>query len=230
MILSGKSLPSNPMKKFAVLSVACAAALIATSCSSTQAPSESKPAPSTAAAPAATAPNTTPGGTPDAPLQIPDEIQNVAVKSLGAETTVLLYGDLAKNGKQQILAINALKTTPTGVAPGILFNRLVILQHNGEVWKEVLRGDEHLENEKGFLGGIPLAPVAGWRIQLDQTDTTKGLIMYFSPLVAPKGGHITPLGVRWNTKLGRYQSLDSSFQQFLSEVPQLETPESQVHL
>jgi hypothetical protein len=217
------------MNRFALLSLAGAVALALVSCSSST-PTESKPAHSATSATPAAAPNTTPGGTPDAPLQIPDEIQNVAVKSLGAETTVLLFGDLAKNGKQEILAINALKSAPPGVAPGILFNRLVVLQHNGDVWKEVLRGDEHIENEKGFLGGIPLAPVNGWRLQLDKTDATKGLVMYFSPIAAPKGGRISALGVRWNTKAGRYQSLDSTFQQFLGEVPQLETPESQVHL
>ncbi len=203
-----------------------------TSCSGggSTAPKET-PAPTAAKAPSANAvPTGNVGGTPDAPLQIPDDIQSVADKSLGAETTVLAYGDLAKNGKQQILAINALKATPPGVAPGILFNRLVVLQHNGDVWKEVLRGDEHLENEKGFLGAIPLAPVNGWRLQLDRADATKGLVMYFSPIVAPKGGHISALGVRWNAKVNRYQSLDSTFTQFLSEVPQLETPESQVRL
>jgi hypothetical protein len=204
------------------------AALALVSCSSTPKPAD---APAPAAKPTAktAAPDTTPGGTPDKPLQIPDDIQNVGVKSLGEETTVLAYGELANNGKQQILAINAFKTTPPGVAPGILFNRLVVLQKNGEVWKEVLRGDEHLQNEKGYLGGIPLAPVNGWRLQLDQTDATKGIMLYFSPIVAPKGGHITALEVRWNPKAERFQSMDPSFTQFVGEVPQLETPESQVH-
>jgi hypothetical protein len=212
------------------------AALALASCSSSPKPADTSasagtPAAKPSAAKAApAAPGTTPGGTPDKPLQIPDDIQTVAAKSLGDDTTVLAYGELANNGKQQILAINALKTTPPGVAPGILFNRLVVLQKNGDVWKEVLRGDEHLENEKGFLGGIPLAPVNGWRLQLDQTDATKGMAMYFSPIVAPKGGHIAALEVRWNAKVGRFQSMDTSFTQFVSEVPQLETPESQNHL
>jgi hypothetical protein len=166
---------------------------------------------------------------PAAPA-VPDEIQKVAEASLGSETEVLVYGDLSKTGPKQVLAVNRLKTTPEGIAPGILVNRLVILQSNGGAWKEVLRADEHLENAKGFLGGIPLAPINGWRLQLDQDDPKKGLVMYFSPIVAPKGGHIVPLGVRWNPEVKRYQSLDSTFQQFLSEVPQLETPESQVRL
>lgn len=232
MIRSGSPLALNQWKQFGWMSFLGAVALVLTSCGggNSAAPKETPSTPASKSSSENAALTGNVGGTPDAPLQIPDDIQNVADKSLGAETTVIAYGDLAKNGKQQILAINALKTTPPGVAPGILFNRLVVLQHNGDVWKEVLRGDEHLENEKGFLGGIPLAPVNGWRLQLDRTDPTKGLVMYFSPIVAPKGGHITALGVRWNGKVNRYQSLDSSFTQFLSEVPQLETPESQVHL
>lgn len=229
MVLSGASFEVISRIKFTRMAFVGATALLLASCSSTPKPAET---PATTANPttAPAAPGTTPGGTPDKPLQVPDDVQSVAAKSLGDETTVLAYGDLAGNGKRQILAINALKTTPPGVAPGILFNRLVLLQKNGEVWKEVLRGDEHLENEKGFLGGIPLASVNGWRLQLDQTDPSKGVAMYFSPIVAPKGGHITALEVRWNAKVGRFQSMDPSFTQFVSEVPQLETPESQNHL
>ncbi len=209
------------MKKLAFLASACLVAVALASCSSstTTAPDSS----------AKTAPAQAATSTPAKPA-VPDEIQKVAEASLGSETEVLLYGDLSKTGPQQVLAVNRLKTTPEGVAPGILVNRMVILQNNGGAWKEVLRADEHLENSKGFLGGIPLAPVNGWRLQMDQDDPKKGLVLYFSPIVAPKGGHIVPLGVRWNPEVKRYQSLDSTFQQFLIEVPQLETPESQVRI
>lgn len=211
------------MKKFAFLTPVGAAAMLLASCSA------SNSTPPGGESPAKTAAVKSPPGTP-AGSAVPDEIQKVAEASLGAETDVLLYGDLSKTGPQQVLAVNRLKSTPDGVAPGILVNRLVILQNNTGAWKEVLRADEHLENAKGFLGGIPLAPVNGWRLQLDQDDPQKGLVMYFSPIVAPKGAHIIPLGVRWNPLVKRYQSLDSTFQQFLNEVPQLETPESQVRL
>jgi hypothetical protein len=220
------------MKKSSLLFLAGAVALVLTSCSSSTPPAENAATPAKSAAkPAAPAQaGTTPGGTPDTPLAIPNDIQEVAMKSLGDETVVLAYGDLAKNGRQEILAANLLKTTPTGVAPGILFNRLVVLQKDGANWKEIVRGDEHLKNDKGYLGGIPLAPINGWRLQMDQSDATKGLVMYFSPIVAPAGGHIKVLGVRWNTKVNRYQSLDPTYTQFEGEVQQLETPESQVKL
>jgi hypothetical protein len=220
------------MKKSPSLILAGAVALVLTSCSSATPPAQTSATPAKpatkSAAPAQ--PGTTPGGTPDNPLAIPNDIQDVGMKSLGDEAVVLAYGDLAKNGKQEILAANLLKTTPTGVAPGILFNRLVILQKDGNTWKEILRGDEHLKNDKGYLGGIPLAPINGWRLQMDQSDATKGLVLYFSPIVAPAGGHIKVLGVRWNPKVNRYQSLDPTYTQFEGEVQQLETPESQVKL
>jgi len=103
------------------------------------------------------------------------------------------------------------------------------LEKDANSWKEILRCDEHLQNPKGFLGGTPLAPVNGWRMQYEQ-DPVKGLLMYFTPLAAPKGGYAVPVEVRWNTKAKRYQSMDRSFENFLGELPALETPESQVRL
>jgi hypothetical protein len=163
---------------------------------------------------------------PAAPA-IPDDVQAAATSALGSETDVLLYGDLGKNGKTQILAVNQLKVTPTGVAPGTLVTRAAILEKDDGQWKEVFHADEHLKNSKGYLGGIPLAPVNSWRLQYEQ-DPAKGLVMYFTPLAKPQGGYIQVIGVRWNPKVERYQSLDHSFEQFLAEVETLETPSSQV--
>jgi hypothetical protein len=160
---------------------------------------------------------------------VPDEMQKAAEKSLGAETDVLLFGDLSKTGAQQILAVNKIKALPPGVPRGNVITRAVVLEKNGNSWKEILRCDEHLENPKGFLGGTPLAPVNGWRMQAEQ-DPDKGLLLYFTPLQAPKGGYAVPVEVRWNAKAKRYQSMDRSFENFLGELPALETPESQVRL
>jgi hypothetical protein len=160
---------------------------------------------------------------------IPADIQKAAELALGSETEVLAYGDLSKSGPQQILAINRLKAAPPGVsAEGILVTRAVILQNEGTSWKQIFLCDEHLKNTKGFLGGTPLAPVNGWRLQYEQHE--KGLEMYFTPLTSPKGegGHVLPVGIRWNPKVKRYQSLDRTFENFLGELPSLETPESQI--
>jgi hypothetical protein len=169
--------------------------------------------------------------TPGAPATpaVPDEIQKAAETALGSETEVLLFGDLAKNGTRQILAVNRAKATPQMTMPGTVITRGVILENIGGTWKEILRCDEHLENPKGFLGNIPLAPVNGWRLQYEQ-DNDKGLLLYFTPATDPKGARMLPVEVRWNTKAKRYQSLDRNFENFLYELPALETPESQVRL
>jgi hypothetical protein len=215
------------MKKFMLCGILSAAALGAWSCgTSTTAPatgasSGDKPAQSGAASAA------TPG-TPATP-EVPDEIQKAAETALGSETEVLLYGDLAKNGARQILAVNRAKSTPQMTMPGTVITRGVILENTGGTWKEILRCDEHLENPKGFLGNIPLAPVNGWRLQYEQ-DNDKGLLLYFTPAADPRGARMLPVEVRWNTKAKRYQSMDRNFQNFLYELPALETPESQVRL
>ena len=166
---------------------------------------------------------------PPAKPAIPADIQKVAESALGSETEVLVFGDLSQTGPQQILAINRLKAAPPGVsAEGTLITRAVIIQNEGASWKQIFLCDEHLKNAKGFLGGTPLAPVNGWRLQYEQHE--KGLEMYFTPLLSPKGagGHVLPVGIRWNLKVKRYQSLDRTFENFLGELPSLETPESQI--
>jgi hypothetical protein len=219
------------MKKFIVCTVLGAAALGAWSCGCSSptaaggASASDKGAQNSAATPAS------PGAPPSAPAApaVPDDIQKAAETALGSETEVLLYGDLAKNGSRQILAVNRMKGTPQAAMPGTVITRGVVLENIGGTWKEILRCDEHLENPKGFLGNIPLAPVNGWRVQYEQ-DNDKGLLLYFTPAANPKGARALPVEVRWNAKVKRYQSMDRNFENFLYELPALETPESQVRL
>jgi hypothetical protein len=156
---------------------------------------------------------------------IPADVEAAAQTALGSEVEVLTFGDLAKTGKQQFLAINRLKKTPTGVAPGILFTRAVVVEKDGGKWTEVLRCDEHLKNTKGYLGLTPLDPVTAWRLQYEQ-DNEKGLQLYFTPLQAAGTSHVLPIGVRWNPEAKRYQSLDRSYEKFLLEVPSLQNARS----
>jgi hypothetical protein len=214
------------MKKFVVCSILGVVALAAWSCGS------SSPAPAAGAADKSAqngaAKDSAAPGVPTKPA-VPDDMQKAAETALGSETEVLLYGDLAKNGSRQILAVNRMKPTPQVTLPGTVITRGVILENIGGTWKEILRCDEHLENPKGFLGNIPLAPVNGWRLQYEQ-DEAKGLLLYFTPAADPKGARMLPVEVRWNTKVKRYQSMDRNFENFLYELPALETPESQVRL
>jgi hypothetical protein len=220
------------MKRFIVCAVLGAAALGAWSCgSSSPAPAGGANAGDKGAQNSAAASPASPGATPGTPAAqaVPDDIQKAAETALGSETEVLLFGDLAKNGSRQILAVNRMKGTPQVGMPGTVITRGVILENIGGTWKEILRCDEHLENPKGFLGNIPLAPVNGWRLQFEQ-DNDKGLLLYFTPAANPKGARALPVEVRWNAKVKRYQSMDRNFENFLYELPALETPESQVRL
>jgi hypothetical protein len=158
----------------------------------------------------------------------PPAVEQVAQKLFGTETEVVDYGDLAKNGKKEALIINRVKKPPDDLVPGTLVTRAAIIEDDGGTWDEVLLCDEHLKNPKGFLGGIPLAPVNGWRIQTEE-DPQKGLILYFTPLAKPAGGNIQTIGVRWNPAVSRYQSLDRSYQNFLTEVSSLEPVDGMPH-
>jgi len=156
---------------------------------------------------------------------IPEEIQSAAKALLGSETQVLVFGDLAKNGKQEFLAANVVPKTPTNNLPGTIITRAVVVENTDGKWTEVLRCDEHLKNQKGYLGLSPLSPITGWRLQYEQTED-KGLELYFTPLKGTTDSHVLPIGVRWNSATKRYQSLDRNYEHFPLENPNLQAPRS----
>jgi len=156
---------------------------------------------------------------------VPEEIQSASQSLLGSESQVLVFGDLAKNGKQEFLAANVVPKTPTNNLPGTIVTRVVVAENTDGQWAEVLRCDEHLKNQKGFLGLTPLAPVTGWRLQYEQNGE-KGLQLYFTPLKGITDSHVLPIGVRWNPQTKRYQSLDRSYEHFLNEAASLSTAHS----
>ncbi len=156
---------------------------------------------------------------------VPEEIQQAAKMLLGGETQVLAFGDLAKNGKQEFLAANVVPKTPTNNLPGTIVTRVVVAENTDGKWAEVLRCDEHLKNQRGYLGLTPLTPVTGWRLQFEQGDE-KGLQLYFTPLKGTIDSHVLPIGVRWNSATKRYQSLDRTYEQFLLEATSLEDARS----
>lgn len=164
-----------------------------------------------------------------APSAVPDNIQKAAESDLGSEAEVLVYGDLAKNGKTQALVVNRLKTTPKTVVPGILLSRASVIEKDDGHWKEIFRCDGHLKNEKGYLARNPLADVGSWRLQYEQNHE-KGLEMYFTPLSRPAGGYIQTLGILWNPEAKRYQTMDPAYNNFLTEQPTLEIPQSPVRM
>jgi hypothetical protein len=151
---------------------------------------------------------------------IPDDIQDAAKHLLGSDAQVLLVGDLAKNGKRQFLAANVVPKTPKNNMPGTVVTRAVVAQDDDGKWTELLRVDEHLKNQKGYLGLTPLDSINGWRLQYEQ-NSEKGLQLYFTPLKVNGDTHVLPVGVRWNPATKRYQSLDASYEHFLKESTSL---------
>jgi len=161
---------------------------------------------------------------------VPEDVTAAAESLLGKDLTqVLLIGDLAKTGKQQFLAANVVPKTPKNEnLAGTIVTRAVVAEEDGEKWSEIFRCDEHLKNAKGFLGLTPLSSVAGWRIQYEQ-DPVRGLQLYFTPVATAADPHVLPIGVRWNPKVKRYQTMDRNYEQFLSESPTLSgTPRSRL--
>jgi hypothetical protein len=161
---------------------------------------------------------------PAAPT-IPDDIQDAAKHLLGSDAQVLLVGDLAKNGKRQFLAANVVPKTPQNNMPGTVITRAVVAQDDDGKWTELLRCDEHLKNQKGYLGLTPLDSINGWRLQYEQ-NADKGLQLYFTPLKVNGDTHVLPVGVRWNPATQRYQSLDASYEHFLKESTSLQNVRS----
>jgi hypothetical protein len=165
--------------------------------------------------------------TPAKPAEpaVPEEMQAAAQNLLGKETQVLVFGDLAKTGKQQFLAANVVPKTPKNDIPGTIVTRAVLAEETDGKWSELLRCDEYLKNAKGYLALTPLAAVAGWKVQYDQ-DPVKGIQLYLTPIKGPADPHVLPIGIAWNPATKRYQSLDLSYQHFLMEKPTLDTARS----
>jgi hypothetical protein len=156
---------------------------------------------------------------------VPEDVQGAAEALLGSETQVLLYGDLAKNGKQQLLAANVIPNTPKSTVAGTVVRRAVIAENDDGKWVELMRADEHLKNQKGYLGLTPLQAVSGWKLQYENSDE-KGMYLYFTPLKAGSNEKTLPIAVRWNPATKRYQSMDLNYEKFLNEAPSLESPRS----
>jgi hypothetical protein len=156
---------------------------------------------------------------------VPEDMQGAAQSLLGKETQVLIFGDLAKNGKQQFLAANVVPKTPKNQLPGTIVTRAVIAENEDGKWTELFRCDEHLKNAKGYLAMTPLTSVGGWRLQYEQ-DPVKGLQLYVTPIKGVADPHQLPIGVAWNPATKRYQSLDRTYEHFLMEAPSLESAHS----
>ncbi len=156
---------------------------------------------------------------------MPPEIAAVAAAALGRGAEVVAFGDLAHNGRQQVLVANRIGGASNSES-GVRFTRAAVLEQTGAKWAEVLRCDEYLKNPDGYLGGIPLEPVAGWRLEFSQQNASQERELLFTPLRDSGDTPVSTVAVRWNPAANRYQSVDSKNGRFLGEVPSLGTPVS----
>jgi hypothetical protein len=158
---------------------------------------------------------------------IPEDVQAAADALLGSGTQVLLYGDLAHNGTQQMLAANVVPNTPKSTVAGTVVTRAVVAQNANGKWTELLRADEYLKNPNGYLALTPLQAVTGWKLQYENSPE-KGMSLYFTPVKegAANSEKTLPIAVKWNPEKKRYQSMDMSYQHFLNESPSIGSPRS----
>jgi hypothetical protein len=156
---------------------------------------------------------------------VPDELQDVGRALLGSDAQVLLFGDLAKNGKQEVLVANVLPNTPKSVIAGTVITRAVVAENQDGKWVELVRCDEYLKNAKGYLALTPLLPVTGWKLQYEESPD-KGMTLYFTPVKTGSTQRTLPIAVKWNPATKRYQSMDQSYQTFLGEAATLENQRS----
>ncbi len=158
---------------------------------------------------------------------VPQDVQDAADSLLGSGTTVLLYGDLAHNGTQQMLAANVVPNTPKSTVAGTVVTRAVVAQNENGKWTELFRADEYLKNSNGYLALTPLQAVTGWKLQYENSPE-KGMSLYFTPVRqgVPNSEKTLPIAVKWNPEKKRYQSMDMSYQHFLNESPSIGSPRS----
>lgn len=152
---------------------------------------------------------------------VPPEIQQAAEAVFGNEAEVLAHGDLAQNGKEQVLVINRLHKAGIGVVAGTLLTRLTVIENDNGNWKQILLCDEHLKNQNGFLGGAPIQDVGVWRLQFDQ-DPKKGLQLFLTPYSQKPTSNPITTEVAWDKSVKRYRALDRSFTNFQGENPMLQ--------
>jgi hypothetical protein len=150
-------------------------------------------------------------------------VQAAASALLGSEVQVLMWGDLALNGKQEFLAANVVPNTPKKMVAGTAVTRAVVAENDDGKWVELMRADEHLKNQKGYLGLTPLVAVSGWKLQYEQSPG-KTLALYFTPISTNSSERT--IAVKYNPETKRYQSMDLNYEHFLLEAPTLESPRS----
>jgi hypothetical protein len=157
-----------------------------------------------------------------------DEAQRIADAALGKQAEILDRGDLARNGREQLLVINRYSAGPKSESNARI-TRAVVLEKSEGQWREIFRCDEHLKNPYGYLAAAATT-VTGWDLVV-AGDSGGVFEMAFTSAVGIHTGERKEVKnptfvVRWNTKENRYQAYDRSQKRYLRETTALEMPES----
>ena len=162
-----------------------------------------------------------------------DEARRIADAVLGKQAEILNRGDLAQNGREQLLIINRYNAGPKKGSTALI-TRAVVLEKSEGKWREIFRCDEHLKNPYGYLVGGS-GTTGGWELVVGR-DSNSTLEMQFKSLDRfdaagirtgeRKGVKNPTFVVRWNTKASRYQAYDRSQKRYLRETTGFDMPES----
>jgi hypothetical protein len=158
---------------------------------------------------------------PAAPA-VPDDIAAVAHGALGNEGEALAWGDLAMDGRQEVLAVNRIGGAQGAPNDEIFLTRLTVVENVDGNWSQVLMCDEHLKNEKGYLIGSPGQAISRWKLTFVK-DPAKGLMLSLTPMGQGSDALGRTIHVLWNPKAARYQALLSGSEKFAGEVGSPET-------
>lgn len=130
-----------------------------------------------------------------------------AKNALRAEVLLVRFGDLTGGGKPGCVAV-----VPQGTNQGekkILSRRGIVLQANGDQWRELLRFDDEIRNEQGYIGIDFIDPDYHYGLALEtddqRSDGTKAFTMYFTFLDAKLKPEGLAVEVSWNPKTRRFQ-------------------------
>lgn len=161
-----------------------------------------------------------------------EEAQRIADAVLGKQAEILDRGDLARNGREQVLVINRFGSGPKNGSTALI-TRAVVLEKSEGKWQEIFRCDEHLKNPYGYLVAANRT-VTGWDLVVGDADGPLELV--FTPAVIGEAADTrgserkeaknSTFVVRWNTKANRYQAYNRSQKRYLRETTALDMPES----
>lgn len=85
----------------------------------------------------------------------------------------------------------------------------VVIAWDGKQWRELLRFNDQIRNEHGYIGADYIDPEYhyGFTLRTDarRSDGTQGFTMYFRFLNAKLRPEGMPMQVSWNSKVNRFQ-------------------------